>query len=85
MRSTRYIAGVRWGPSGKPTVGYSNFNRSCAQNWTDYNDGRGWVLNSEDNLGPGQDINTCSWPMMRVEVEVRSQQDECTENSQSVR
>ena len=60
------VAGVRqvmWEPPGMVKVGYSNFNQDCELNWSNY--GSGWVLNSENPVFFG-----CSWPMMRVEVEV---------------
>ena len=65
MVSTTYLAGVVWPDNGRLLkVGYSNFNRPCSQNWTDYADGLGWQLNG-NNGG-----NTCNWPMLRVAVEV---------------
>ena len=62
MNSQRFIVAVDWPEPREIAVGYSNFNRSCASNWSDY--GEGWVLNSEDPMN----LN-CSWPMMRIQVE----------------
>ena len=62
MNSRRFVVSVDWPDPGEVAVGYSNFNRSCAANWTDY--GEGWVLNSE-RAGDYQ----CSWPMLRVQEE----------------
>lgn len=62
MNSRRFVVSVAWPEPGNIAVGYSNFNRSCAANWTDYGDG--WVLNS-DRAGDHQ----CSWPMLRIQVE----------------
>jgi hypothetical protein len=42
MISRRFVVSVAWPEPGNIAVGYSNFNRSCAANWTDY--GEGWVL-----------------------------------------
>jgi len=78
MTSTTYLVGVRWGADNRLPLGYSNFNRGCDLNWTDYNDGQGFVLNS-DNMGPAQDIDSCSWPMMRVRIERRSNEEDCEE------
>jgi hypothetical protein len=69
MTSSTYTVAVSWGNKGLPTIGYSNFNLACDQNWTDYGDGS-WTLNSAD--GDGQ---SCSWPMMRVSVETRTLSD----------
>ena len=63
MESTSFMAGVMWEPPGMVKLGYSNFNQDCERNWTNY--GQGWGLNSEN---PG--FYGCSWPMMRIEVEV---------------
>ncbi|MGC6510379.1 MAG: hypothetical protein ACON4U_18315 [Myxococcota bacterium] len=63
MTSSTFIVGVMWEPPGMVKVGYSNFNQDCELNWSNY--GSGWVLNSENPVFFG-----CSWPMMRVEVEV---------------
>ena len=63
MTSPSFLTGVMWEPPGMVKVGYSNFNQSCEVNWSNY--GSGWELNSENPVFFG-----CSWPMMRVEVEV---------------
>lgn len=63
MNSTDFLVGVMWEPPGMVKVGYSNFNQTCDVNWTNY--GSGWVLNSDNEVYYG-----CSWPMMRVEVEI---------------
>ena len=66
MQSTDFIAGVRWFPPANVAVGYSNFNRDCGLNWTEYGENTGWILNSTSY---GQ--NSCSWPMLRVMMENR--------------
>jgi hypothetical protein len=69
LTSSTYVAGVVWPDTGALVkVGYSNFNRACNKNWTDYADGEGWQLNGT-SAG-----NTCSWPMLRVKVEVTDPQ-----------
>ncbi len=67
-----YMVSVVWNDGASPPLGYSNFNRPCSANWTDYADGRGWVLNS----GLLSD-SECSWPMLRVNIEVLEQAVEC--------
>jgi len=62
MNSLQFVVGIDWPDPGDIAIGYSNFNRSCASNWTDY--GEGWVRNSEQS-----NQLTCSWPMMRIELE----------------
>ncbi|MBI5507435.1 MAG: hypothetical protein HY903_01660 [Deltaproteobacteria bacterium] len=72
MQSASYIAGVVWPGSGAMIkTGYSNFNRACNKNWTDYADGRGFVMNG---LTGGE---VCSWPMLRVKVEVTDPAGKC--------
>ena len=68
MTSNEFIAGVMWEPPGMVKVGYSNFNQDCEKNWTNY--GSGWGLNSEN-----PDFFGCSWPMLRVEIEITSPGD----------
>lgn len=68
MSSSEFIAGVWWNPPGGVKVGYSNFNQDCSKNWSDY--GSGWTLNSENTLFYG-----CSWPMMRVQLEITTPGD----------
>jgi len=68
MTSTDFLVGVMWEPPGMVKVGYSNFNQDCEKNWTDY--GSGWGLNSEN-----PDFFGCSWPMLRVEIEVITPDD----------
>jgi len=63
MTSPTFVAGVMWEAPGMVKLGYSNFNQDCQRNWTNY--GNGWVLNSER-----PEFFGCSWPMMRIEVEV---------------
>jgi len=76
MTGPDYLVGVVWEDDAYPTLGYSNFNRSCALNWTDYADGFGWVLNSDHGSG-----DECSWPMLRVTVEILEESEECDEYS----
>jgi hypothetical protein len=64
--SSNYFVAVEWDGIGIPNVGYSNFNLPCQQNWTDYGDGA-W----KQNTG-----NDCSWPMLKIDVELRDP-DEC--------
>jgi len=70
-----YVVGVAWDGAGSPPMGYSNFDRPCDQNWTDYADGAGWVLN-----GATQG-SQCSWPMLKVQPEVIQEQTSCDEGS----
>ena len=63
MASSDFLVGVMWEPPGMVKLGYSNFNQDCERNWSNY--GSGWGLNSEN-----PEFFGCSWPMMRVEVEV---------------
>src|SRR5690606_21578068 len=35
MHANEYLVGVAWDSSGRPALGYSNFNLSCNENWTD--------------------------------------------------
>ncbi len=70
-----YLVGVKWDESGLPAVGYSNFNLDCDKNWTyrGTNDD-GWVHNSTVSAG-----NSCSWPMLRVNIEERVYNPDCEE------
>jgi hypothetical protein len=78
MTSTTYVVGLYWKAGNLPSVGYSNFNRPCDRNWTDYSDGLGWILNSERFTGLGNPLpNSCNWPMLRVNVEVREERSNC--------
>ena len=78
MTSSTYMVGLYWRAGALTTVGYSNFNRPCDRNWTDYSDGFGWILNSERYNGLGLvDPNSCNWPMLRVNVEVREERLTC--------
>ena len=58
---------VRTAVIGYPNVGYSNFELPCPQNWTDYGNGA-WRQNT------GAD---CSWPMFKIDVETRTQGEDC--------
>jgi len=61
MSASRYIVGLRWTSPQRPLVGASRFNRPCARNWTDYDDGRGWVLTRAEAATPA--TGPCSrWP-----------------------
>ena len=75
MTASRFLVGAAWAPSGLPAIGYSNYNRSCSENWTQYPDTQQWVLNSELDQSAGE--NTCSWPMLRVNVETRVEAEDC--------
>lgn len=63
MGSSEFLVGVMWEEPGMVKVGYSNFNQDCERNWSNY--GSGWGLNSEN-----PEFFGCSWPMMRVEIEI---------------
>jgi len=76
MAGETYLVGVSWPSDSVPTLGYSNFNNPCDANWTDYADGFGWVLNTGTTSG-----NECSWPMLRVNLEVLQVASECTGDS----
>jgi hypothetical protein len=71
MTSARYLVGVKWTSGSRPAIGASNFNRPCQLNWTDYADGRGWVLNGTTSG------NRCSWPMLRVGAQVVTARAAC--------
>lgn len=81
MTATQYLVGVAWGAQGMPPLGYSNFNRACDKNWTDYGidpyyyTDMGWVLNG-DTAGA-----TCSWPMLKVNLEILQEQAVCDQNA----
>jgi hypothetical protein len=64
MHFTDFVVGVQWEDMSQVAVGYSNFNRRCDLNWTEWEPGSGWVLNGTTEMG-----DVCSWPMMRVEIE----------------
>jgi hypothetical protein len=82
MSAANYLVGVAWSADGAPPLGYSNFTRSCAKNWTDYGPDpyyyydAGWQLN-----GVSSDGDTCSWPMLKVNLEILQEQAVCDENS----
>jgi len=67
FNSDRYFVAVEWDAMGFPNVGYSNFELSCQQNWTDYGAGT-WKQNTGDD---------CSWPMFKIDVETRTEGDDC--------
>lgn len=69
MVSTDYVVSVSWESGELPAMGYSNYNRPCSLNWTDYADGFGWGLNE------GGD--NCSWPMFRVNIEILKEASTC--------
>lgn len=76
MQNTEFLVSVYWQDSRSPAVGYSRYNRPCSENWTDYGDGFGWVLNSENGIF-GSSGNDCNHPMFRVNVETRIEKDSC--------
>ena len=76
MNSETFLVSVFWQSTRSPAVGYSRYNRPCDENWTDYGDGFGWVLNSESGLFPSAG-NDCNHPMFRVNVETRVEKDSC--------
>ena len=67
FQSDRYFVSVEWDDMGFPNVGYSNFELSCQQNWTDYGNGQ-WKQNTGDD---------CSWPMFKIDVETRTEGEDC--------
>lgn len=77
IEGREYMVGVAWGLQGQPPLGYSNFELSCQKNWTDW--GSGFSRNAD---GPEDD--SCSWPMLRVQVEVLEERATCTEGSKPV-
>jgi len=64
MSSDQFVVGIQWETLSQVAVGYSNFNRDCDRNWTEWEVGTGWNLNGAPGDPPG-----CSWPMLRVEIE----------------
>ena len=64
MTSEEFVVGIQWEVLSQVAVGYSNFNRACDRNWTELELGSGWNLNGVPGETP-----TCSWPMLRVEIE----------------
>ncbi len=70
MTSDQFVVGIQWEELSQVAVGYSNFNRDCARNWTELELGSGWNLNGE----PGE-VPRCSWPMLRVEIEHKYNED----------
>ena len=79
MQSSEFLVSVFWQNGSSPAVGYSRYNRPCSENWTDYGDGFGWVLNSENSFFPITE-NECNHPMFRVNVETRVEKDSCGPN-----
>jgi hypothetical protein len=78
LTSDDYIVGVAWGQAGLPTLGYSKYNLDCSVNWTDYDDGFGWVLNGATSG------DECNWPMLRVHVQVLEERASCDGGSVAV-
>jgi hypothetical protein len=74
-----YVVGVKWSEQGEPAIGYSNYELPCNRNWTNYNDGNGWNLNSTI----GYDSN-CSWPMMKISIEEFVRNKECVEEKYEI-
>lgn len=71
MAARQYLVGARWTSDKRPLIGASKFNRPCAKNWSDYADGKGWVLNGRTS-GSG-----CNWPMFKVGSEIITQRAKC--------
>jgi hypothetical protein len=76
MTNTTYAVGLFWPDDAAPLVGYSLYDRSCADNWTNYDEAdpafpddgvTGWASN-EDRATTGG----CNWPMLKVNTELRS-------------
>jgi hypothetical protein len=80
MESPSFSVAVHWPDSSYPTLGYSEFNRPCSGNWTNYDSaepthgytGAGWGNNGERF---GSDV--CNWPMFKVNVEKRQTSNVC--------
>ena len=80
MQSPSFTVAVHWPDSSYPTLGYSEFNRPCSANWTNYDraypehgyTGAGWGNNGERF---GSDV--CNWPMFKVNVEKRETSNLC--------
>jgi hypothetical protein len=80
MTSPAFSVAVHWPTSSYPTLGYSEFNRPCSGNWTNYDrsepthgyTGAGWGNNGERF---GSDV--CNWPMFKVNVEKRETSNVC--------
>ena len=80
MSSTDFSVAVHWLSSSYPTLGYSQFNRPCSGNWTNYDGaypshgltGDGWGNNG---VRFGSDV--CNWPMLKVNVERRDEGTNC--------
>lgn len=80
MSSDDFSVAIYWPTSSYPTLGYSEFNRPCSSNWTNYDSaqpthgytGAGWGNNGERF---GSDV--CNWPMLKVNVEKRDTSREC--------
>jgi hypothetical protein len=72
MTSARYGVSIGWLSGDAPLVGYSRFDRSCDDNWTNYDTatpehgltGDGWGSNGERFTG-----DVCNWPMLKVSIE----------------
>jgi hypothetical protein len=64
MSSSQFVVGVQWDMLSQVAIGYSNFNRACDRNWTEWDPGSGWQLN-----GDASTSDHCSWPMLQVELE----------------
>jgi hypothetical protein len=69
MAGTDYVVAVAWDESGAPALGYSNYNRPCSGNWTNWGPGVAFAHN--------QGGSSCAWPMLRVEIEVTPPPEEC--------
>ncbi|MBM4282324.1 MAG: hypothetical protein FJ137_16735 [Deltaproteobacteria bacterium] len=76
LTSTDYAVGLYWPEGPAPLVGYSFYDRPCADNWTNYDEAdppyvgestSGWSSNGARNLN-----NECNWPMVKVYTELRS-------------
>jgi hypothetical protein len=76
MASTRYAVGLLWPTDAAPLVGYSLYDRSCADNWTNYDRAdppfpddalSGWASNADRDV-----VGGCNWPMLKVNTELRS-------------
>mgnify|MGYP001185761326 CR=1 FL=1 len=71
MASPTFVTGIQWDILSPVAVGYSNFNRACNRNWTEWSPGSGWQLNGDSSTSAH-----CSWPMLRVEIE-HTYTDDC--------
>lgn len=76
MANTDYFVGLYWPTGAAPLVGYSLYNRPCADNWSNYDGATppyigepstGWKSNAARG-----NVDECNWPMLKVNTELRA-------------